>query len=104
MVIELRYKLRMLGVPLKSSAMLFGDNKSVIISTSLPSSTLKKKHNAVAYHRVRQSVAAGIIDLILIPGKENIADTLTKALGPKVLYRLLRVILFGKKEMKELRE
>lgn len=97
-VIEMRYKLMMMDVPIKGSAMVFGDNKSVIVSTSLPSSTLKKKHNAVAYHKVRECVACGIADLIHIPGKENIADVLTKALGPNILYDLVKGVLFGKKD------
>ena len=95
---EMRYKLMMMGVPIKGSAMVFGDNKSVIVSTTLPSSTLKKKHNAIAYHKVRECVACGIVDLIHIPGKDNITDILTKALGPNVLYGLVKGVLFGKKD------
>ena len=34
---------------------------SVVINMQFPSSNLKKKHNAVAYHRCREAVAAGII-------------------------------------------
>ena len=49
--IEFRYKMRMLGVPIKEVSMVFGDNESVIKNVTLPSSTLKKKHNAIAYHR-----------------------------------------------------
>ena len=95
-VVEMRYKLRMLGVKVKKCSVVFGDNKSVILSTSLPSSTLKKKHNAIAYHRIREAVAAGIIRMIHVPGVENIADILTKPLGPHVLYRLVRELLFNK--------
>ena len=46
---------------------------------TLPSSSLKKKHNAIAYHKVRESVAAGIVQIHHIEGKENVADILTKA-------------------------
>ena len=95
-VIEMRYKLRMLGVKVKKCSVIFGDNKSVILSTSLPSSTLKKKHNAIAYHRIREAVAAGIIRMVHVPGVENIADILTKPLGPHILYRLIRELLFNK--------
>ena len=59
---------------------------------------MKKKHNAIAYHKVRESVACGIVDLIHIPGKDNITDILTKALGPNVLYGLVKGVLFGKKD------
>ena len=50
--VEFRYKMRILGVPIKEVSMVFGNNKSVIKNVPLPSSTLKKKHNAIAYHRI----------------------------------------------------
>ena len=75
-------------------SLMFGDNKSVIMNMTLPSSTLKKKHNAITYHRVREAVAAGIINLVHIPGIENIADVLTKPLGPQEHMRLVHPILF----------
>ena len=56
MVWELRYTLRSIGVPVEGPLYLLGDNKSVVTNTTLPSSTLKKKHNAIAYHKVRESV------------------------------------------------
>lgn len=100
MVIEIRYNLMMLGVPVLGSALMLGDNKSVVISTTLPSSTLKKKHNLIANHRVREAIAAEIVDSYHIPGTENIADILTKPLGPNILYDLVHGILFGKKDKK----
>ena len=77
---EFRYKLRMMGMPISGASLLFCDNKGVVLNTTLPSSTLKKKHNAIAYHRVREAVAAKIINIHHIDGKENVADLLTKAL------------------------
>ena len=50
LIIEYRYKLRMMGIPIEGASQVLCDNKSVVLSTSLPSSTLKKKHNALAYH------------------------------------------------------
>jgi hypothetical protein len=78
-IIEFRYKLRMMGVPIQGPSQVLCDNKSVVLNTTLPSSTLKKKHNAIAYHRVREAVAAQIIKVRHIDGKDNIADILTKA-------------------------
>ncbi len=54
-------------------------NKLVAISTTDPSSTLKKKQNTVAYHRNREAIAAGIIDFRFIRSKVNWVDILTKA-------------------------
>lgn len=62
LVIEVRYKLRMLGVPLEETSLLIGDKMSVILNITLPSSMLKKNHNAIAYHRVREAIAAKIIN------------------------------------------
>ena len=50
--VELIYTLQMIGVPIDGSTLMLGDNKSVVINTTIPSSALKKKHNAIAYHRV----------------------------------------------------
>jgi hypothetical protein len=36
-------------------ALMLGDNMSVVLNTAVPSSVLKKKHNAISYHRVREA-------------------------------------------------
>ena len=96
LIMETRYKLRMLGIPIKKNAtILFGDNKSVVMNMTLPSSSLKKRHNAIAYHFIRKAVAAGILNFIHIPTTENIADVLTKQLPVNKFYDLLRPLLFN---------
>ena len=50
MIREMRYKLRMLGIPVEGSSLLLGDNMSVVVNTTIPSSPIKKKHLACAYH------------------------------------------------------
>ena len=44
LILELRYTLRMLGVPLDGPALMLGDNMSVVLNTTVPSSVLRKKH------------------------------------------------------------
>ena len=68
----------MMGVPLTGPSSIFCDNRSVVLSSTLPSNTLKKKHNAIAYHKVRESVAANVITVSHIKGEETLADILTK--------------------------
>jgi len=95
-IIEIRYKLRMLGIPIAGPTSMFGDNLSVVINTTVPSSQLKKKHNAIAYHRVREAIAGKIVRLAHIPSKDNVADLLTKPLANDLFQALMRKYLFRK--------
>jgi hypothetical protein len=88
------YALRMLGIGVDGRTLMYGDNKSVIINTTMPSSQLKKKHNAVAYHRVREAIPAGIINFFHIPSVDNFADILTKPLSGGTFYKLVKPLLF----------
>eukprot|EP00957_Ditylum_brightwellii_P147855 11259140-Ditylum_brightwellii.AAC.1 len=56
----IRYMLRCLGVKVKTSTLISGNNRSVILSSTVLGSLLRKKHVAIAYHKTRESVAAGI--------------------------------------------
>jgi hypothetical protein len=96
MIIEARYKLRMLGVPIVSSSLLLGDNMSVVLNTTIPSSPLKKKHLACAYHRIREAIAAGIVDYAHVDSKENMADIFTKPLPNTAFKHLIGKYLFRK--------
>lgn len=77
---SLRYKLRMFDIPIDGLTNVYCDNDSVCSNSTKPESTLKKKHNAIAYHRVREAVAAGTIRVAWEPTDTNIADMLTKCL------------------------
>ena len=93
--ISLRYTLRMLGVPVNGSVLMLGDNKSVVLNTTVPSSALKKKHCAINYHRVREAIAGKIVKYVHINSQLNIADVLTKPLAGNVLYQLVKPVLFA---------
>ena len=75
----LRYKLRMMGIPLPEPCGVSCDNKGLVDSTSAPESVLKKKHNAIDWHIIREACAMVMIKI----GKErtdsDLADILTKA-------------------------
>ena len=60
-IIDLMHTLRYLGVPIKVKSYLFGDNRSGVTSSTLPHSTLGKRHNILAYHHVREAIASKII-------------------------------------------
>lgn len=85
MIEGMRYKLRLMGVGVDGPTNVFCDNESVVKNLTKPESTLKKKHNAIAYHRVREAQAAGIIRIAWEAGEFNLADILTKQLaGPRL--------------------
>jgi len=93
-VIDLRTTLRYLGVPVTSKTYMFGDNQSVITSSTIPHSLLNKRHNALSYHRVREAIASGILRFIHIDGKNNPADILSKHCGYQQSMPLARPLLF----------
>ena len=76
-LIDLRTTIRYLGVPIIRRSYMFGDNESVMNSSMNIDAKLHKRHNALSFHRVRESIAAGICCFIHLPGKYNHADILS---------------------------
>jgi hypothetical protein len=74
----LRYKLRMMGIPVEGPAYTYGDNMSVIHNTQRPESMLKKKSNSVCYHYCRESVAMGETMTGHVPSTKNPSNICTK--------------------------
>jgi hypothetical protein len=95
MIVALRYKLRMFGVPVVGPASILCDNQGVVKNTSLPESTLSKRHNAINYHAVREAVAAGIIRVGKEDGETNLADGFTKVLGRIKRYNIFSKITYS---------
>ncbi len=83
-----------LGIPIDGPANVFCDNKSVVTNATVLTSTLKKKHNAIAYHRVREAVAAQTLQIAKVHTSENLADLLTKPLSGLHLKNLIQKILW----------
>jgi hypothetical protein len=95
-VIDIRCTLRMMGVPIDGPTCMFGDNKSVITSSTTPHSMLGKRHNMLSYHRCREAIAAGISKTFHMDGKQNPSDVMTKFLAHAVSYPLVKCFLFWK--------
>ena len=91
----LRYKLRMMGVPIWGPSLIYGDNMSVIRNTQQPESTLKKKNNAIAYHAVRESVAMGESLTAHVSTNNNVADLATKVLSGKKRRGMVNRLLYN---------
>ena len=94
MIEGLRYKLRMMGVPIDGPCNVKADNMSMIRNSSVPESQLKKKSNSIAYHYVREKAAAQVIIVNYEPTDTNIADMLTKTQSGPVRLRLAGYVLY----------
>ncbi len=92
--IDLRLTVRYLGVPIEKPSMMFGDNEMVCMTGSTPQGKLKKRHNALSYHRTREAVAAGITSLHHIPGDTNPSDILSKHWDYPSVWPQLQPLLF----------
>ena len=68
---------------------MYCDNQGVVKNTSIPESTLSKKHNAVNYHIVREAVAADAIRIGKEDTETNPADALTKLMPYSKKHLLL---------------
>ena len=79
-VVVLRYKLQMFGIPIERPTNVFCDNETVFKNTSIPDSTLKKKHTSICYHQAREAVAAGTMQVTKEGTATNLADLFTKPL------------------------
>ena len=66
-IMDIRQTLRYLGAPITTKSFLFGDNRSVVTSATLPHSTLTKRHNILAFHRDREAIAAKTHGFLLGP-------------------------------------
>ena len=92
MLIALRYKLRMFGVPIDGACNVFCDNESVTKSSMRAESTLKKKHLSISYHQSREAVACGVMLVFFERSPSNHSDLFTKVLNHIDRKRLLGYI------------
>ena len=93
-ILEHRLTLRYLGVPIHAKTYMFGDNKSVVDSSSIPQSKLHKCHNVLSYHRLREVIASKVLDFFHIDGSINPADILSKHWGYAQIWPMLQTLLF----------
>ena len=79
-IMDLRNTVRYLGVPINimTKAYMFGDNQSVVTSSTIPLSILTKRHNMLSYHRVREAIATKISEFHWCSSDQNRIDILSK--------------------------
>jgi hypothetical protein len=94
-IMDLLYTPKMMGIPLAGKDCMFEDNQSVITSgTAIPHSSLSKHHTAWAYHPICGAISANMMWFIHINGNNNPSDVLTKFLGHRVFWPLIKPFLF----------
>jgi hypothetical protein len=62
LIMALHYKRCMMGILLDGPTWMFGDNPSVIISSTSLNSTLNILHNTMYYHCVRECIVAEALE------------------------------------------
>ena len=87
---DIRQTLRYLGAPITTKSFLFGDNRSVVISAH---STLTKRHNILAFHRVREAIAAKVMAFYWIQSAYNLSDMLPKHWDHPTVYPVILKLL-----------
>ena len=94
-IVDLRYTLMYLGVPVHSKSYLFGHHKSVVISSTIYTSILAKQHHIASFHSVQEAIAAKLLVFHWKNGKTNPADILSKQWEFSTAWPLLKPILFS---------
>ena len=91
----LRYKLRMMGIPIEDPTFVYGDNMSVIHNVTKPESTLKKKSAQISYHFCQESMAMGESIATHISTHSNPSDICSKCVpGGAKREQLVSMILY----------
>ena len=93
-IIDLRTMLYYLGVPVREKSYMFGDNKSVVDSSTTVHAKLHKRHTILSFHRVREAIASGMIHFSFINGNINPADILSKHWGYSQVWPQLKPLLY----------
>jgi hypothetical protein len=73
---------------------MFGDNQAVVMNSSIPHSSLNKRHNALSCHQVEEMIAAKILGYYWIDGKSNPADIACKHWAYPQIWHRLKPLLF----------
>ena len=64
---------------------------------------LKKRHNALSYHRVREAIAGHIMNFYKIPSALNPSDILSKHNGYPQAWPHVKALLFWRGDTKHIR-
>ena len=91
-IVDLRQTFRYLGVPVHHISCMFGDNESMVNSSTCTYARLHKRHNILSCHCVRSMIARGFISLTHTPSACNLADVVTKHWSHNSVHDSLRPV------------
>lgn len=86
--VHLRRLLSSIGQPMQGATTMMEDNQGCIDLARNPVHHSRSKHIDLRAHFIREKVAEGVIELKYVPTAEQLADILTKALGPTKFAQL----------------
>jgi hypothetical protein len=92
-----RYTHRMMGIPVDYTTYVIGDNAAVTIQTTIPHSQLGRRHDVLAYHYTRESIATGMIHMFHVTGITSPVNCVTKFLVIKQGFLSCTLCYFGSK-------
>jgi hypothetical protein len=80
--------------PVYTMSFMFGDSQAVVTNSTIPHSSLNKRHNALAYRRAHEMIAAQILGYYWIDGKANPVDIVSKHWSYQQIWHLLQPVQF----------
>ena len=83
-----------MGYAMRGATLIFGDDQAASAMATTPNHNRRTKHINVRYHKIRELIRDGLIQLAWVPTTEQLADMFTKGL-PKPTLDYLREVLVG---------
>ena len=91
-IIDMRTMLRYIGVSINGSSRMFSDNESVVNRSMKFYTKIYKRHNALSFHRVTESIVADIFHVHHVRSEDNPTDTFSKHWSYNFIWKLMRAI------------
>ena len=92
-----------LGFDVPRPIKIYCDNKSAKDLAENPIHHDRTKHIDIRFHRIREFILDGTVEVHYVPTANNVADIFTKSTAPKVFTRLLTAI-YNRREIRKFQE
>lgn len=81
-----------LGYPQQTASVLYCDNSGTVYFSHDPHGHSRMKHIDIKAHFIRNQVNEGTINVVRIPGTENLADVFTKPLSRVLHLKAMKML------------